>query len=56
MFHLLHSEGDGARMKFRQETWQGVSLIFEIMTLEVDAIETYFLQLDICVETFYSIL
>ena len=34
-FHLLSCEGHGARMKFCQETWQGESLVFALLTLEV---------------------
>ena len=40
MFHLLSCEGHGARMKFRQETWQGESLIFALLTLEVHLTKT----------------
>ena len=35
IFNLLGCEGHGARMKFRQETWQGQSLVFALLTLEV---------------------
>ena len=35
IFNLLSCEGHRARMKFRQETWQGQSLIFALLTLEV---------------------
>ena len=35
IFNLLSCEGHRARMKFRQETWQGQSLILALLTLEV---------------------
>ena len=36
----LRFEGHGARVKFRQETWQGESLVFALLILEVQPRKT----------------